>query len=180
VNAIAEYRRAAGLRKEGLSEERIGVRMGVRQWTVSRLLALRDLDEDVARIFEGEDVASLSALAEIARWPAEDQGAAIGELRRMKEKKARTVRRRDVVQVMVRRTRNLDRAPFPTAACRKCAKRTGAQADFFGGVAPDALGRCRDAACFARCMNAVAARRARWAKKEDFRAIPARTKKGVK
>ena len=146
--------------ERGLSEERIGIRLGIRQWGVSRLLALRTLDEDVARVFEGEGRISHAALREIAGWPSNVQGAALPELRKLAVLAGRRVTTRDVMPILARHGRDLDRAPFPTAACRACAKRTGAQADFFGEVADGRLGRCLDAACFARCMNAVSARRA--------------------
>ena len=163
MDAIRQYRRAARLAGQGLSEERIGVRMGIRQWSVSRLLALRTLDVDVAEVFAGDGRITRAALREIAGWPAKVQGAALPELRGLAYRiVGRTVTRRDVAPIMVRHGRDLDRNPFPTTSCRACLKRTGAQADLFLGV-PEGLGRCLDAACFARCMNAVSARRARWA-----------------
>lgn len=162
MNAIALYRRMERLRGKGLSETEIGVCCGVRQWTVSRVLRLGGLAPMVARLF-AKRMASLSALVEIASWPADIQRAALPDLVRLVDSDLVEIRRADVAGVMARRGRDLDRAPFPTAACRSCAKRTGAQADFFGGVEAGRLGRCADAACFARCMNAVSARRARWA-----------------
>ena len=159
MNAIARYRTAAEFRREGVSEERIAIRMGVRQWTVSRLLALRTLDEDIARMFDGEDRISLSALTELAGWPAEHQALVLRDLRKLAAD-GKTLRRRDVLRALVWKVRDLDRAPFPSSACARCAKRTGAQADLFGMVS--GLGRCLDAKCFARMMNAVKARGARW------------------
>lgn len=162
MDAVAQFRCAARLAGRGLSEERIGIRLGIRQWTVSRLLALRTLDADVAEVFAGDGRITHAALREIAGWPAKVQGAALPELRKLSVLLCRTVTRRDVAPVMARHGRDLDRNPFPTTSCRACLKRTGAQADLFGGV-PEGLGRCLDAACFARCLNAVSARRARWA-----------------
>lgn len=163
MDAIRQYRRAARLAGRGLSEERIGVRMGIRQWTVSRLLALRTLDADVAEVFAGDGRITHAALREIAGWPAKVQGAALPELRKVSLLIfGRPVMRSDVAPIMVRHGRDLDRNPFPTTSCRACLNRTGAQADLFGGV-PEGLGRCLDAACFARNLNAVSARRARWA-----------------
>lgn len=162
MDAVAQFRRAARLAGRGLSEERIGIRLGIRQWTVSRLLALRTLDADVAEVFAGDGRITHAALREIAGWPAKVQGAALPELRKLSLLLYRTVTRRDVAPVMALHGRDLDRNPFPTSSCRACLKRTGAQADLFGGV-PEGLGRCLDAACFARCLNAVSARRARWA-----------------
>ncbi len=164
MDAIAQFRRAARLARRGLSEERIGIRLGIRQWTVSRLLSLRTLDADVAEMFAGDGRITHAALREIAGWPAKVQGAALRELRKISLLVyGRPITRRDVAPVMARHGRDLDRGPFPTTSCRACLKRTGAQADLFGGVEAGALGRCLDAACFARCLNAVSARRARWA-----------------
>lgn len=163
MDAVAQFRRAERLAGRGLSEERIGIRLGIRQWSVSRLLALRALDADVAEMFEGDGRITLAALREIASWPAKVQGAALQELRGSAFRiVGRPVTTRDVAPIMARHGRDLDRNPFPTTNCRSCLKRTGAQADLFGGV-PEGLGRCLDAACFARCLNAVSARRARWA-----------------
>lgn len=163
MNAVAQYRRAARMAGRGLSEERIGIKMKIRQWTVSRLLALRTLDADVAEMFEGDGRITHAALREIAGWPAKVQGAALPDLRGLAFRLfGRTVTSRDVAPIMMRHGRDLDRNPFPTSSCRACLKRTGAQADLFGGV-PEGLGRCLDAACFARCLNAVSARHARWA-----------------
>ncbi len=163
MDAIRQYRRAARLAGRGLSEERIGVRMGIRQWTVSRLLALRTLDDDVARIFAGDGRITHAALREVASYPADVQSSALRDLWRLALSLAgRTVTRRDVAPVMALHGRDLDRDPFPTTSCRACLNRTGAQADLFGGV-PEGLGRCLDAACFARCLNAVSARQKRWA-----------------
>ena len=176
MKAIALYRRMERMRRKGLSETEIGVCCGVRQWTVSRVLRLGGLAPMVARLF-ARRMASLSALVEIASWPADIQRAALPDLVRLVDSDLVEIRRADVAGVMARRGRDLDRAPFPTAACRSCAKRTGAQADFFGGVEAGRLGRCMDGACFSRCWNAVAARRARWAGKRSFRAIrPGQTK----
>ena len=164
ANVIAQYRRAAKLAAQGLTEERIGARMKLHRLAVCRLLALRTLDEDVARTFEGAGRITGSALREIASYPTGSQGMALGELRRLAAAKiGRTLTRRDVAPVMARHGRDLDRGPFPTTSCRACLKRTGAQADLFGGVEAGALGRCLDAACFARCLNAVSARQKRWA-----------------
>lgn len=164
VNAIALYRRMARMWKAGLSETEIGVRCHVRQWTVSRVLELRTMDDSVMRLFAGREIVTLAALREVASWPEDVQRAALGELVRLVDRnEALPVSRPDVLPIMHRHGRDLDRAPFPTAACRACAKRSGAQMDFFGDVEPGVLGRCADAACFARCMNAVSARRARWA-----------------
>ena len=164
MDAIAQFRRAARLARRGLSEERIAIRLGIRQWTVSRLLALRTLDVDVAEVFAGDGRITRAALREIAGWPAKVQGAALPELRKVSLLIfGRPVMRSDVAPIMVRHGRDLDRNPFPTTSCRACLKRTGAQADLFGGVEDGALGRCLDAACFARCLNAVSARQKRWA-----------------
>lgn len=164
ADVIGLYRRAARLRREGLSETEIGVRCHVRQWTVSRVLALRTMDDSVMRLFAERKMVTLAALLEIASWPEDVQRAALGELVRLVNRpECLVVSRPDVARIMHLRGRDLDRAPFPTTACRACARRTGAQMDFFGDVDPGKLGRCTDAACFARCMNAVFARRARWA-----------------
>jgi len=181
MNAIRLYRKMARLRREGLSEMEIAVRCRVRNWTVSRVLSLRTMEDVVMRLFDGCGMATLAALMEIARWPADVQRAALGDFMRLVNRRgARMVSRPDVAGVLARRGRDLDRAPFPTASCGKCAKRTGAQMDFFGGVERGRLGRCLDAACFARCMNAVAARRARWAGKNDLAGNSARDKKEEK
>ena len=154
------------LRKAGLSETEIGIRLRCRQWTVSRILGLRSLDGAAMRLFADCELVTLAAMLEVASWPADVQRSALGELVRLADR-AQVVRRPDVAAIMARRGRDLDRAPFPTKACVACDRRTGAQMDFFGGVKPGLLGRCKDAACFARCMNAVAARRARWAGKKS-------------
>ena len=168
MNAIGLYRRMARLRRGGLSEMEIAVRCRVRNWTVSRILGLRTMEDSVMRLFAGCGMVTMAALMEIASWPVEVQRAALGDFVRLVNRSgARMVSRPDVARVLIRHGRDLDRAPFPTSSCRACAKRTGAQADFFGDVDPGRLGRCLDAACFARCMNAVAARRARWRKKES-------------
>ena len=163
MDAIAQFRRAERMARRGLSEERIGIRLGIRRWSVSRLLALRTLDVDVLELFEGDGRITHAALREIAGWPAKVQNAALPELRKLALLLVgRTVTRLDVAPVMARHGRDLDRGPFPTTSCRACLKRTGAQADLFGDV-PMGLGRCLDAACFARCLNAVSARQKRWA-----------------
>ncbi len=163
MNTVGQYKRMARMRREGLSETEIGVRCHVRQWTVSRILALRTMERTVRELFDRGERATLAALTEIAGWPEDVQRAALPDLVRMVERRgARLLRRPEVAAVMARHGRDLDRAPFPTVACRACAKRTGAQMDFFGDVDPGKLGRCTDAACFARCMNAVKARGARW------------------
>lgn len=165
VDVLRLYRRLAKLRKSGLSEAEIGAACGIRQWTVSRVLRLDGLTPALRGVLGGSGVASLSALAEIASWPERVQRAATdGIVLLVAKRGGRTIRRCDVAPVMARHGRDLDRAPFPTSACRPCTKRTGAQPDFFGDVAADSLGRCNDARCFARCMNAVAARRARWSR----------------
>ena len=179
MNAIALYRRMERMRRKGLSETEIGVCCGVRQWTVSRVLRLGGLAPMVARLF-AKRMASLSALVEIASWPADIQRASLPDLVRLVDSDRVEIKRADVAAVMARRGRDLDRAPFPTSSCRSCAKRTGAQADFFGGVEAGRLGRCMDAACFSRCWNAVAARRARWASKRNFRAVRPGQSKGQK
>lgn len=178
MNEIGIYRLVAHLKAEGLSELEIGIRFGVRQWTVSRMLKLRGLTDPVMTLFENHGMTSFAALLEVADWPAEVQRQALPDLERLvRRSTGRSIRRLAVATIMMRHGRDLDRDPFPTATCRACAKRTGAQADFFGGVAAGKLGRCRDAACFARCLNAVAARRARWACKNNFQAIPPGDKK---
>ena len=167
MDAIKLYKRMERLKRRGLSEGAIGVRCRVRQWTVSRVLSLRTLDSTVADLFAGRGMITLAALREIARHPADVQRAALGELSRLVFRRdPREIQRPDVAIVMARHGRNLDRAPFPTTSCRACLRRTGVQADFFGDIAPGELDRCLDAACFARCVNAVAARRARWARKK--------------
>lgn len=163
MDVIRQYRRAAKLAAQGLTEERIGVRMKLHRLAVCRLLALRTLDEDVARTFEGARRITGAALREIASYPASSQGVALPELRRLAfAKVGRTITRRDVLPILALRIRDLDRGPFPTTSCRACTKRSGVQMDLFGDV-QDGLGRCFDAACFARCLNAVSARHARWA-----------------
>lgn len=177
MNEIGMYRLLARLKDRGLSELEIGIRFGLRQWTVSRMLQLRNLTDPVMALFDGHGLATLSALSEIADWPADVQRQALPDLERLVRRSAgRTIRRLAVATIMMRHGRDLDRAPFPTSSCRACAKRTGAQADFFGGVAAGKLGRCQDAACFARCLNAVAARRARWQAKTTSRQFRRGTK----
>ena len=173
---IALYRQMAQLRARGLSETEIAVWCRVRQWTVSRVLALRTMDATVMRLFEEYGTATLAALAEVASWPKDVQRAALGDLARLVCRMGRTVERPDVAPVMARHARDLDRAPFPTTNCRACLRRTGAQMDFFGGV-PEGLGRCLDAACFARNVNAVAMRRARWPKQLRANARKPKTEK---
>ena len=178
MNTVGQYKRMARMWGEGLSETEIGVRCRVRQWTVSRILALRTMDETLMRLFDRGDRATLSALVEIASWPEDVQRAALSEIVRMVERRGvRLLRRPEVAAVMARHGRDLDRAPFPTGSCRACAKRTGAQMDFFGDVDPGKLGRCTDAACFARCMNAVKARGARWQKRSAGDVARARKEK---
>ena len=178
MNEIGIYRKMASLKAEGLSELEIGIRLGVRQWTVSRFLKLRDLIDPVMTLFEQHDGTTFAALLEIADWPAEVQRQALPGLERLVRRSAgQSIRRSEVATIMMRHGRDLDRGPFPTSVCQACAKRTGAQADFFGLVATGQLGRCQDAACFARCLNAVAARRARWVGKNNFQAIPPGDKK---
>ncbi len=162
MNGIWLYGKAKALRAAGLSESEIGVRLNVRRWTISRILALDGLTFSTKRIFEDCHITD-AALFEIARWPDIDQSAAIEDFIRLAKRAGnRLIHRKDVAAILIRKSRDLDRAPFPTAACRACAKRTGAQADFFGDVKEGALGSCKDKACFARCWNAVSARRARW------------------
>lgn len=175
MDPVARYREAARLAESGLTEERIGVRMGLHRLAVCRLLALRTLDPDLLAVF-AEARASLAALREIAGYSPAAQNAALGELRRMAAMSRRRITRRDVAPVMARHARDLDRAPFPTTNCRACLRRTGAQMDFFGGV-PEGLGRCLDAACFARNVNAVAMRRARWPKQLRANARKPKTEK---
>lgn len=168
MNALKLYRRIVRLKKSGLSQSEIGAVCGIRQWTVSRLLRLERLTPAFRATLAGSGVATLAALAEIASWPQRVQRSALpGILKIIAVRGGRAIRRSDVAPVMARHGRDLDRAPFPTTACRACVKRTGAQQDFFGDVAPGELGRCNDAACFSRCVNAVAARRARWAGKRQ-------------
>ena len=162
MNGIGLYTAAKALRMGGLSESEIGVRLKVRRWTVSRMLKLAGLSFETLEIFRDCNISS-SALREIASWPHRTQLAVIEDFIRLVNRAGnRTIRRRDVLDILIRKSRDLDRAPFPTSACRACEKRTGAQADFFGDVKPGSLGCCKDNACFARCWNAVAARRARW------------------
>lgn len=166
MNVIQTFRECLELQRGGLSEERIGVRLGLGQWTVSRLLGLRTLESDVSKVFENTGCnVSLSALLEIASYPADIQLTSIADLRKLAE--AGAVKSDQVVAVLALRGRDLDRAPFPTTSCKRCYRRTGAQQDLFGEVDLNRLGRCLDAGCFARCMNAVAARRARWPKKKE-------------
>lgn len=168
VDVLKLYRRIIKLQKAGLSQSEIGAVCGIRQWTVSRLLRLEELTPAFRSVLGGSGVATLAALVEIASWPQSIQRAALpGILKIVATRGGRTIRRTDVAPVMARHGRDLDRAPFPTATCQACIKRTGAQQDFFGDVAPGSLGRCKDAACFSRCVNAVAARRARWAGKRQ-------------
>lgn len=170
MNEIALYRKAAKLRDKGFSEREIGIRLGIRQWTVSRILKLQSMNSSAMILFERHGMATLSALLEVASNPEPVQFSALAAFEQLvSRRRGQSIRRRDVAMILARRSRNLDRAPFPTTACRLCMKRTGVQADFFGDVKPGALGICKDAACFSRCVNAVAARRARWASK-TFRA----------
>ena len=178
MNALKLYRRIVRLKKSGLSQSEIGAVCGIRQWTVSRLLRLEELTPAFQATLAGSGVATLAALAEIASWPQRVQRSALpGILKIIAVRGGRTIRRSDVAPVMARHGRDLDRAPFPTTACRACVKRTGAQQDFFVYVAPGELGRCNDAACFARNTNAVAARRARLARKKQILSAVASTKK---
>ena len=86
----------------GLSEERIGIKMKIRQWTVSRLLSLRTLDADVADMFDGDGRITHAALREIAGWPAKVQGAALPDLRGLAFRLfGRTVTSRDVAPIMM-------------------------------------------------------------------------------
>ena len=180
MNPISLWKRMDWLKRQGLTEHEIAVRCKVRQWTVSRILKLGGLHESLRTLVEVFELAgnvTLSALLELASWPSEDQRLALPDVWRL-FKKRRSVRRRDVAMVMARRSRNLDRAPFPTGSCAACAKRSGTQADLFGNVGPDDLGRCRDAACFARKANAVAARRARWTGRTSGNNAQGKNRKG--
>ena len=182
-NPMRQYRVMARLRGQGLTEVEIGAIMGVGQWMVSRTLALDGLTDGMAAMLDGRRRVAFSAMAEIASYPADVQRAAIGELAKMMDAAAadgKGVYRPDVIRILAKYALDLDRAPFPTASCRPCVKRTGAQADLFGDVAPGSLGRCRDRACFVRCLNAVAARRARWAGKKGLPANSGREEKGQK
>lgn len=168
VDVLKLYRRIVKLQKAGLSQSEIGAVCGIQQWTVSRILRIGGMVPAFRSVLGGSGVATLAALVEIASWPQSIQRAALpGILKIVATRGGRTIRRSDVAPVMARHGRDLDRAPFPTTACRACVKRTGAQQDFFGYVAPGELGRCNDAACFARNTNAVAARRARLAGKRQ-------------
>ena len=164
MNVIERYRQAEKLRSEGLSEVRIGIRMGgLSHCVVSRLLELGNLDPDVARLFDGENLASLSALRCIAKHPKYAQGIALAGLRCLVRAAAgKMIQKRDVLAVVGLRGRWLDGEPFPTKSCRMCDKRTGQLPDLFGELEPGNLGRCTDAGCYARTLNAVKARRARW------------------
>ena len=164
MNPIGVWRRMDGLKRQGLTEHEIAARCNVRQWTVSRALKLGGLHESIRAVVEKFGTVcnvTLSALLELAGWPTEDQRLALPDIMRLLRNR-KSVRRRDVAMVMAMRSRNLDRAPFPTGGCAACAKRSGTQADLFGIVGQGNLGRCRDAACFARKANAAAARRSRW------------------
>ncbi len=178
MTPIQLYQAADKLRNKGLSEREIGIRLDVRQWTISRVLKLSAIHPLAMILFERHGMATLSALLEVASNPAPVQFSSLAAFEQLVgRRRGQSIRRRDVAMILAWRSRNLDRAPFPTTACRSCMKRTGVQADFFGDVKPGALGICKDAACFARCMNAVIARRARWASKKTFRAIPPGDKK---
>ena len=134
MDVIALYRQAVRLVEQGLTEERIGIRMGLHRLAVCRLLALAGLDEDMSRIFEGERRVSLAALREIASYPASDQSLALADFRRLARGTSRTITRRDVAPILALRIRDLDRDPFPTTSCRACTKRSGVQMDLFGDV----------------------------------------------
>lgn len=166
MNVVRMYRRAAKLQAAGLSEEETGIAMKRRQWTISRLLSLRGLIPAMADMLDGDNRVTLRAAMEIAKHSADDQRSVLPELRALVER-GMVLTRADVVPALALRSRDLDRAPFPTTSCRPCLKRTGVQADFFGMVAPGTLGRCRDSACYARNLNAVKARRARWPKTKE-------------
>lgn len=181
ADVVADYRRAAELRADGLSEERIGVRMGLGQWTVSRLLSLQKVDADVLRVFEGDGVVSLSALIHLSAFPADTQAGCLGAFRKIvKRRRGNVVRWEHLAPEVYRHCRELALAPFPTACCRKCTARTGVRADLWGEVKPGELGRCLKSACWSRMMNAVKARAARWPKNLPAKAGNAKTKRSKK
>lgn len=161
MNAIDRFAEAEQMMRGGMTETQVAIRLGVRQGTISKLMALRRLTSDVLAAFAGSAV-SLAALTEIANYSADDQRAALADIADLARRGR--ARRRDVAKAMALRTLKLDHAPFPTVGCARCYDRTGAQPDFFGHAV--GLGRCLRRSCFARCLNAVEARKVKRRKHE--------------
>lgn len=129
----------------GMTAHQVAAQVGRPESWVNRRKKLLALDEAWK---ERADGMTADALERIAEYPADVQ-------RKVAKKITYPVKAwSDVASCFRQEDRDLDRAKFDTSECRACMQRTGQNADLFGDVEEDGLGKCLCAKCFDRRRKA--------------------------